>query len=561
MKQLFQAYLTWGDAGTQGGHHDLSAYTDEEHLSGNRKRLSKMSGQYAALPKVQQQATQNQNLQLNCNPPSTAVASTSATYSYEASSNIVRLSVEDEDYIDTLANITDEQCNFEPDVESELADDPTAAAAAKVAAKISRAISTPVETADTAPVVPTSEGDLFGPVDINASTLQLPVINCEPPKSENRSGLSGSFRRQSGAHKMTHWTSKKSAGTDAWDTRVESGMKAYEKNSKYTTSHENLPIWPDQMPDGCSFIEMDTAGDAPTMIESFGTGEVRMINSYENQGGGIRRLSSMRSSMRMIEMRDEAALHRPLEPSNSYDAFNSFVNKSADVQSKSYAEEISDLMADAVACDAADEPSILEDILSECVDAAKTYEEMSAQFDNTIEMDKAVISFAPDIQDPSIVEGFVGNFSVTFAESLAVCELADTADHIHEQICFDPKAFSAHMINGEPIEAVCVFDSTEKLSFKASETIRTNLESMFNMNPLSQVEESNSQQSGSEEPAEDSVQIENVTVVSIEDCEVLEIAAIGGKPSRQRAKGTSRSKKTQTRREKRSKKRSAAANA
>ena len=75
---------------------------------------------------------------------------------------------------------------------------------------------------------------------------------------------------------------------------------------------------------------------------------------------------------------------------------------------------------------------------------------------------------------------------------------------------------------------------------------------MFNLDPLSQIEEAN------EEGPQVEVEIDSVSVVSIEDCELLEIAAVGGKPSRQRAKGTSRSKKTQTRKEKKSKKRAAA---
>ncbi len=70
---------------------------------------------------------------------------------------------------------------------------------------------------------------------------------------------------------------------------------------------------------------------------------------------------------------------------------------------------------------------------------------------------------------------------------------------------------------------------------------------MFNMDPLSQVDEEISE-----------VEIENVTVVSIEDAETLEIAAVGGKPSRQKAKGTSRSKKTQASQGKEEQKRAAA---
>lgn len=577
MKQLFQAYLTLGETSdAEGGHHNISAYTDEEHLSGNRKRLSKMSGQYAALKKDPKSGAASQGqVQIDCNPPSTFVAATNATYSYQASSNILRLPVEDEEYIDNLVNIA----NMSETDSDEVCEsfDPLAEAAARIATKISRAITTEIEIASTASIVPVSETTGAAAVDPNAITAELPVLNFEPPASENRSGLSGSFPRlSSGGRKMSHWTSRKTAGVDAWDSRVQSGLTAYEKNSKYTSSYDDLPIVGSEIPEGRSFIEMDKAQDVPS-IENYGTGEVKMITSLDNQGAGIRRLSTLRSSMRMIERHDEDELHKPLDPSNSYDAFNSFVSyKSSDSTPKKMAaadevaavlsasldsaatqvEKVSDVVSTAVSetVDSISDELLgcLDELLSECMDAAKAYEDLATQFENTIESNSAVISFAPEHQDASMIEGYAGNFSVTFAESLAVCEKTDVAGHIHEQICFDPKAFAPHTIDGEPIEASCVFDATEKLSFKASENIRTNLESMFNIDPLSLVEETE------ESTSQEEVEIESVTVVSIEDCELLEVAAVGGKPSRQRTKGTSRSKKNQTRKEKKSKKRAAA---
>ena len=241
MKQLFQASLTLGgSSGVEGGLHNISAYTDEEHLSGNRKRLSKMSGQFAALKKGSQDAAA-QPVQIDCNPPSTAVASANATYSYQASSNIVRLPLEDEEYIDNLVSLA-VVAESTSDKDNEDID-PLAVAAAKVASKISRAITAEIDTASTMPVVPTSDAVNPAPVDPNAITAELPTLNFEPPKNENRSGLSGSFPRQnSSGRTMSHWTGRKSAGVDAWDSRVESGLKAYEMNSKYTSSYDNLPI-------------------------------------------------------------------------------------------------------------------------------------------------------------------------------------------------------------------------------------------------------------------------------------------------------------------------------
>lgn len=579
MKQLFQACLTLGDGTGGNGGHDLSAYTDEEHLSGNRKRLSKMSGQYAAL-KSDAKAAQFSQAKIDCNPPSTAVAATNATYSYQASSNIFRLPVEDEEYIDSLVDIAIQTVSECAELSEDI--DLLADAAAKVASKISRAITTEIETASTTPVAPTSESNVQEVVDPNAITAELPVLNFEPPKDENRSGLSGSFPRQnSSGRKMSHWTNRKAAGADAWDTRVESGLKAYESNKKYTSSYDNLPIIGSEMPEGSSFIELP---DASKEIETFGSGEVKMITSFDNQGAGIRRLSTLRSSMRMIERHDNDELHKPLDPSNSYDAFNSFVsyksenepkkmsaseetsavfaasfeqNSEIDVQPVSQIEEstvsefIDSVSDDLLGC--------LDELLSECVDAAIAYEDVVSQMDNTIESHEsntAVISFVPEFQDASFVEGYAGNFSVTLAESLAVCEKADVAGHVHDQICFDPKAFAPHTIDGEPIEASCVFDATEKLSFKASENILSNLESMFNLDPLSQVDEV---ALAPQTDNDGEVEIESVCVVSDEDCEMLEIAAVGGKPSRQKTKGTSRSKKNQTRKEKKSGKKRAAA--
>lgn len=553
MKQLFQAYLTWGETGSAGGH-DLSAYTDEEHLSGNRKRLTQlrkktdeMSGQFAA----------QRGIQIDCNPPSTAVAATNATSVHNAS-----LSEEDEQYIESLANII----NF-PEVSvavSEAEDDPLAIAAAKVASKITLAMTTEMSLA---PVSPTSESVRPSYIDPNVITAELPVLNFQPPREENKSSLSGSFKRlDSGAHKMSHWVSKKAAGTDAWDSRVESGLKAYEVNSKYTSSQDNLPVLIEPA-DGCSFIEMDRPEDAPA-IESYDGGHVKMIPTFDNQGASIRRLSSMRNSFKMLECRDNDESVKSVDPSNSYEAFSSFVSakSSVEVASEITAEvtvdtaEALEIIEELLQETAALEPEVfvpvqevcepvqevLEesfgDLLAECYEAAKT-QDVVEPIKEAIEEAQPIISFAPESFDQSIVENYAGSFSVTFTDSLS--ELSDIA-RLYGQMNFDPKSFVPQTIDGEPIEAVCVFNS-EKLSFNAPETIRTELESMFNMDPLSQVDEETSE-----------VEIESVSVVSIEEAETLEIAAVGGKPSRQRTKGTSRSKKTQTRKEKKSKKRAAA---
>jgi hypothetical protein len=590
MKQLFQACLTWGESGGAVTDREISAYTDEEHLSGNRKRLtqlskktSEMSGQFAA----------QRESQIDCNPPSTAVAATNASYvppivePFAENENNDKSLVEASKLPEATGMVPESWC------------DPTAVAAAKVAGKITLAMSTKMSIA---PVTPTSESAARPTyVDPNEITAELPILNFQPAQPENRSGLSGSFRRQnSGEHKMSHWVSKKTAGTGVWDSRVESGVKAYETNSKYTSNQDNLPVLTD-LPEGCSFIEMDTAEDAPA-IESFGSGHVKMIANFDTQGGGIRRLSSMRNSMRMLECRDNDESAKLVEPSNSFDAFSSFVSlKSTDSAAKQESSEetcvdtaealliIEELLQETSAsvqevvelvrevaepveevCEPVQEDSELvqeiaesmhetiietleetfSDLLAECYEAARTFEDVTEEIDETMATNDVTISFAPDQVDHSILENYAGNFSVTVADSLEISELSDIA-RIYDQMCFDPKVFVPQTIDGEPIEAVCVFDS-EKLSFNAPETIRTELESMFNLDPLSQVDDTT---------AEGEVGIKNMTVVSMDDCEILEIAAVGGKPSRQKAKDTSRSKKTQTRKEKKNKKRAASANA
>jgi len=475
--------------------------------------------------------------QIDCNPPSTAVAATTASLSNANAES---------ELADDVQQILDQLAAMEPSAAEQVVNDAVAEAAAKVASKITLAISTEMSLA---PISPTSETVSPTYVDPNAITAELPVLNFEPPKAENRSGLSGSFRRQnSGEHKMSHWKNKKSTSSGSWDSRVELGLQAYENNSKYS-SFDDCPSPIDELPDGCSFIEMDTQEELPVIeSETFGTGHVKMITNYDNQGAGIRRLSSMRDSFKMLECRNEDETVKHVEPSNSYDAFNSFVSyKSTDsVETQEPVTEVADeALADVFA-------ESFADLLAECYSAAEAYEDLTDRFDTTIEMDKPVISFAPEQPEHSVVEGYAGNFSVTVAESLAASDLDEIANHIHEQMCFDPKSFVPQTIDGEPIEAVCVF-SSEKLSFKAAETIRTNLESMFALDLLAQVDEV-------EEARESEFGVENVTIVSIEDCETLEIAAVGGKPSRQKAKGTARSKKTQTRREKRNKKRTPVVN-
>ncbi|MBA3994015.1 MAG: hypothetical protein C0469_10860, partial [Cyanobacteria bacterium DS2.3.42] len=374
----------------------------------------------------------------------------------------------------------------------------------------------------------------------------------------------------------------KAAGADAWDSRVETGVKAYEVNSKYTSSQDNLPVLI-EVADGYSFIEMDRPEDAPA-IESYDGGHVKMIPTFDNQGAGIRRLSSMRNSFKMLECRESEQSLKAVDPSNSYDSFNSFVSyKSTDSSApqETLRESVEEMTVDTAealviieellqemeieqescepvqqgfeeihaTCEKVQQDIVealeesFDDLLAECFEGAKTYEDFTDHFENASGLNKSFISFAPETLDQSIVEDYAGNFSVTFADSLS--EMSDIA-RVYDQMNFDPKSFVSQTIDGEPIEAVCVFDS-EKLSFSAPETIRTELESMFNMDPLSQVDEETSE-----------IEIENVTVVSIEDAETLEVAAVGGKPSRQRTKGTSRSKKTQTRKEKKSKKRAAA---
>lgn len=579
MKQSFQAYLTWGEKG-EGAGHDLSAFTDEEHLSGNRKRLTQirkktgeMSGSFPAL--------QSASLPLQSAPQVESPLSVETEAAIEAALESYETSAE--------ANVEDEECTV-------IVHDTLAQAAAKMAEKIGRAITTEVESESFPPTAemmaeansPMSE--LFGPVHPSAVTLQLPVIDCTPPAPSNKSGLSGSFKRPNvGPQKMSHWFGAK-ANPEAWDSRVETGMKAYEKKSVRSYIDDQLQTYEDELQEGRSFVELENTKSLPA-IPSFGSGEVRMIESSQKEGQKIRRLSTLRDSFKMIgcndsevseletvsetsELETVSEISFSSEPTvaSKFQATHEFTAPASEITGKSalvgmseitgnfcvqkdgYAEytifhdswntqeseegktSIADLFNDMLT-------DSFSDLLAECYEAAKDFEESVETAEETIETDQPVISFLPEPAEETVVEDFADNFSVTLCDALSFCELKEADGvHVHEDICFDPKSFAAHTIDGEPIEAVCMFDASENVSFKGAENMRLELETMFSIDPLSQFDE---------------IEIESVAL--IDDCETLEIAAVGGKPSRQKTKGVSRSKKNLTRKEKRSKKRAASA--
>lgn len=483
MKQLFSASLTWNETVNAVGT-DVSNFTDEEHLKGNRKRLNQLSKRSGTFPAIKPQ-------EIDCNPPSTAVAATSATFDAPAQ----RLASFCQQYIKAHSSF-DGGC-----------------------------------------VIPTSE---ISPDDPRVITGDLPVVDFEPPKVDLKSGLSGSFPRQnSGSWKMTHWTQKKLAGTDALcDARVSDSVKEYEKSSKYTTSSDRLPLMRDEHREGESFVEFDTHEETPA-IERFARGEAKMLTDFNNQGGSIRRLHS---NMKMIECRsDEAA--QPVEPSNSFDVFSSFVGLKAGKVSKNDAQEsfasamqgdvlesfappVVDTIQETVyesSCEVieliviTEEPIEIHDdldaLIADCICAAKSYEDLTAQFDNAIDVTQTVISCAPSMTSKFNLIDFTGNIAVTVADSVYISESSNVAGFVPEQLNFDPKSV-------------------------ACETIE--------MNFVEQVQECD-------------VEIQNVTMLSSGEYDAVDFAAASDEPVR-KAKG-SRSKKAQQRREKRSKKRDGAVSA
>jgi hypothetical protein len=464
MKQLFSASLTWNEAVSAVGT-DFSSYTDEEHLSGNRKRLTQLSKRSGTFPAVKPQP-------IDCNPPSTAVAASSATFDASAQA----LAFYCQQYIKAHTSF------------------------------------------DGGYLIPTAE---ISPDDPRVITGDLPVVDFEPPKVEIRSGLSGSFPRQnSGEWKMKHWTKKKLAGTDAWDTRVQESVTEYVKNSKYTTSSDSLPVMRDDHREGESFIEFDSHEETPA-IERFARGEAKMLTDFNSQSGGIRKLHK---PAKMIECADAGQTMKPVEPSNSFDTFSSFVSfKNAD-SAKTDGQDAFTASACESTCDVielivvTEEPieihDDLDDLIADCIAAAQSYEVLTAEFDNAIDVTQTVISCAPRMTAKFNFIDYTGNIAVTVADSVYISESNNVAGYAHEQLNFDPNSFAAETIE---------------------------------MNSVDEAK-------GAE------VEIQNLTMLPIEDCDAADFAVANVEPAR-KSKGSSRSKKAQMRREKRSKKRDAAVTA
>lgn len=478
MKQLFSASLTWNEAVIAVGT-DLSSYTDEEHLSGNRKRLTQLSKRSGTFPAIKPQ-------QIDCNPPSTAVAATSATFDAPAQA----LASYCQQYIKAHTSF-DGGC-----------------------------------------VIPTAE---ISPDDPRVITGDLPVVDFEPPKVELKSGLSGSFPRQnSGAWKMTHWTQKKLAGTDAWDTRVQESVTEYTKNSKYTTSSDRLPVMRDVHCEGESFIEFDTHEETPA-IERFARGEVKMLTDFSSQSGGIRKLHK---PMKMIECADGSQSMKPIEPSNSFDTFSSFVSfKSADSSKTaahdafaaamqgdvvSFAPAVEETIVETIresTCDVielivvTEEPvenfDDLDEVIAACLTAAKSYEELTAQFDNALDVTPTIITCAPALTSKFNLIDYTGNVAVTVADSVYISVSSNVAGFVHDQLNFDPQSF-----NSDAVEISSAAETQE-------------------------------------------VEIQNVAIFPIEESDSVDFAPEAVEPAR-KSKGSARSKKAQQRREKRSKKRDSA---
>jgi len=418
MKQLFSASLTWGESVYAVGT-DLSSYTDEEHLSGNRKRLGQLSK--SAIPSTE----------------------------------------------------------IKPD-------------------------------------------------DPRVITGDLPVMDFAPPPAvELRSGLSGSFPRQnSGQFKMRHWTEKKLAGSDAWDARVSDSVKEYEKNSRYTTSSDCLPLWKTHK-EGESFIEFDTHEETPA-IEQFARGEAKMLTDFNGQNAGRRMLHK---PMKMLECQDGSQTAKPIEPSNSFDMFSSFVGYKATDAAKNAAQDafaaaMYGTPEESFAPPAAEsnvielivvteEPIEIHDdldvLIAECIAAARSYEELTAQFDSSIAVTQAVITCAPRMSAKFNVIDNTGNIAITVANSVAINEMNNVAGYVQEELNFDPKSFAFGPVDMDSVDEV-----------KGAE-----------------------------------IEIESLTLITTDEYDTADFSVAVAEPSR-RTKGSSRSRKAQARREKRSKKRDTA---
>lgn len=434
MKQTFQACLGWMEKEHADSHREISAFTDQDHLNGNRDRLNKNRQRTAEIDAAKVLAASEQT---DVKPQPTSLAEKllmpkKKTKEFDftpkvdvvETTEIVSSVIFDNHFVDSFIELsTNHDANSK--VES-------VAQAAPTASK-----EIPQEWS----------GGLGATLGRKAKSQSMSSTNAS--LSGAQSALSRWFKNA------------QSVGQNVWDERIETKLRAQDNYQQNLTSY-NSELGIDETPDAESFIEFNTSEDVQVIEEIQTSFEpepetaVNILATDTASTASIRYLPSQRTARRL------SSAFAPVKRIAKIDLPN-------------------------------------QEIVASSI----------------IETTESSFSFAPGESICLSVEDIIDNSCSTQSSSY---------NGLHTQnISF---------------EAVCVFDSEDpsKLSFVASDEMRMDLDSLFNIDPLSSSEFS--------------------SIGVFEDsAEDLEIPVIGGKPSRQKIKGTSRSRKTQSRREKRSKKR------
>ncbi|MBC7998120.1 MAG: hypothetical protein IAF58_09270 [Leptolyngbya sp.] len=430
MKQTFQACLGWMEKEHADSHREISAFTDQDHLNGNRDRLNKNRQRTAEIDAAKVLATSEQ---ADVKPQQTSLAEKllapkKKTKQFDftpkvdvvETTEIVSSVIFDNHFVDSFIELS---TNYDANSHVE-----------------SAAQAAPIESQQ----IPQEwSGGLSATLGRKAKSQSMSSTN------ESLSGAQSALSRW--------FKNANSVGQDAWGEHIKTKLRAKDNLTSY-----NSELGIDETPDAESFIEFNSSEDEQvideiqTSFEPDSETAVNILATDTTSTASIRYLPSQRTARRL------SSAFAPVKRIERIEL------------------PVQEIVATSI-----------------------------------IETTENSYSFSPGESICLSVDDIIGNTDSTQSSSY---------NRLHTQ--------------NTSFEAVCVFDSEDhsKLSFVASDDMRMELDSLFNIDPLS------------------SSQFSSIAVFEDSD-EDLEIPAIGGKPSRQKIKGTSRSRKTQSRREKRSKKR------
>lgn len=445
MKQTFQASLGWMEKEHAENHREISAFTDQDHLNGNRERLNRNRQRTAEIDAARVLAGVGQNdssaqstslaekllsskkksKEFDCSPQSTAINQVEI-----ATIETVSPVVFDNHFVDSFVELS------------------TSYAA------------NPGSTSPTEKIQ-TESNTTFGGL---GATLG---------RKAKKQSMSSFNSTQSGVQNaLSHWfKNAQTVNQEVWNERIEIKLRPTDAREQINYA-STLGI--DETADTESFIEF-SASEVEALVEEVQT-------SFEP------------------EPQSSARIHATDTSSNASIRY---------------------------------------------LPSQRSARRLSASFSPMRKITKIESPLA-EIVASSIIETTENAFS--FAPGESICMTAD--DAMSNDFSTQPSRYNGLTTASGSFEAICVFDAEDpsKLSFVASEEMKMDLETLFSIDPLSSSDEISEIMNG------DNSEFSSIAIIE-EAGDDLEIPVIGGKPSRQRIKGTSRSRKTQSRRDKRSKKR------